>query len=172
MCDTLSPPPPRSLLSANEGWLTMLFRVDKEIRNVGYIRSMVTKLFMNGGGQGLTNENIKGWRMTKDSMGVVVDVVAEKVQIVHEGGDDDDDDDAAPSSLWTSMMMSAWSTNTDAAAASAAPAAEAKKPHKKHYKVLLGGIEWQDGRGVTLEVAKELPELMELPDRNGFGGGN
>ncbi|KAJ3154985.1 Nucleolar RNA helicase 2 [Geranomyces michiganensis] len=47
ICNTTQPLPPRSLLSANEGFHTMLFRLESVIRNVGYVRSIVQKAFPN-----------------------------------------------------------------------------------------------------------------------------
>ncbi|KAJ3417048.1 hypothetical protein HDV05_007530 [Chytridiales sp. JEL 0842] len=78
---TTKPLPPRSLLSANEGFLTLLFKTNHQIRNVGYVRSMLQRNHPD-----LTYQDTIGWRMTKDEMGVVVDVKAEKVN-VEENGD-------------------------------------------------------------------------------------
>ncbi|KAJ3278140.1 Nucleolar RNA helicase 2 [Borealophlyctis nickersoniae] len=80
ICNTTKPPPPRSLLSANEGFYTMLFRVDSPIRNVGYVRAICQRTFPK-----LTYEDTFGWRMTKDEKGVVVDFNAEKVKVSPDG---------------------------------------------------------------------------------------
>jgi ATP-dependent RNA helicase DDX21 len=117
---TTKPLPPRSLLSANEGFLTLLFKTQHTIRNVGYVRSLLQRNHPD-----LTYQDTIGWRMTKDEMGVVVDVSAEKVE-VQEGGD-----------------------------------------------IILAGVKFAQGRGVDLEVAKEIPDLQELAGGNegGYGGG-
>ncbi|KAJ3021704.1 Nucleolar RNA helicase 2 [Thoreauomyces humboldtii] len=121
ICNTTKPLPPRSLLSANEGYYTLLWRLDETIRNVGYVRSIVNKSFPN-----LTFDDTYNWRMTKDQRGVVVDVKAEKIEILSGG------------------------------------------------YLKIAGTKWLNGRGVTLEIAKELPELEESKHAaapGGYGGG-
>jgi ATP-dependent RNA helicase DDX21 len=76
ICQTVKPLPKRSLLTANEGWVTLLFTTTNEIRNVGYIRSMLQKTYTN-----LTFDDTIGWKMTADSKGVLVDVKQEKIFI-------------------------------------------------------------------------------------------
>ncbi|KAJ3039812.1 Nucleolar RNA helicase 2 [Rhizophlyctis rosea] len=119
ICNTTKPLPPRSLMSANEGFYTLLFRVEQKIRNVGYVRAIVQRTF-----PGLTYEDTFGWRLTKDEMGVVVDVNSEKVEIGEEG-----------------------------------------------EGLRVAGVRWEGVKGVTLEVAKELPELQERVGGGGGGGG-
>ena len=80
ICNTVKRLPSRSLMTANEGFLTVLFRVQSPIRNVGYIRSMTQQNFPL-----LTYEDTIGWRMTSDSMGVVVDIKEEKIEILEDG---------------------------------------------------------------------------------------
>jgi ATP-dependent RNA helicase DDX21 len=105
ICDTTRPLPSRSLLSANDGYITLYFTTHNSIRNVGYIKSIMQKQFPT-----ITFEDTIGWRMAADSKGVVVDVKEEKVQI-------------------------------------------------KDEQIWLAGQLWQNGKGVELEVAKELPDL-------------
>jgi ATP-dependent RNA helicase DDX21 len=80
ICNTVKKLPSRSLLTANEGWTTLLFRVDQPIRNVGYIRAMAQKTFPD-----LTYEDTIGWRLTADCQGVIVDVKEDKVQAQEDG---------------------------------------------------------------------------------------
>ena len=119
ICGTTKPLQPRSILSATEGMQTLIFRVARPIQNVGYVKSILQRQFPN-----IAYEDTKGWRMLKDSCGVIVDMVAHKVECI-EG---------------------------------------------KDGGILLGGTMWKnDARGVTLELAKELPELLEPV--NNFNGG-
>ena len=80
LCNTIKRLPSRSLLTANEGFVTVLFKVTSPIRNVGYIRSMTQRTFPN-----LTYEDTYGWRMTADSLGVIVDIKEEKVKENEDG---------------------------------------------------------------------------------------
>jgi ATP-dependent RNA helicase DDX21 len=105
ICDTTKPLPSRSLLTANDGYLTLHFITQNSIRNVGYIKSIMQKQFPD-----LSYEDTIGWRMTSDSKGVVVDVKESKIKVK--------DDE-----IWLSDRL------------------------------------WQNGKGVNLLVAKELPEL-------------
>lgn len=79
ICNTVKKLPSRSLMTANEGFLTVLFRVQSPIRNVGYIRSMTQQSFPL-----LTYEDTIGWRMTSDSKGVVVDIKEDKIEILED----------------------------------------------------------------------------------------
>jgi ATP-dependent RNA helicase DDX21 len=71
----------RSLMSAAEGFTTMIFRLSHEIQHAGYVRNILTRNFPK-----LGYEDVKGMRMTKDMMGVVFDVVSEKVEVDDEKG--------------------------------------------------------------------------------------
>lgn len=114
--------PARSLLSATEGYVTLLFRLGHAIQHSGYVRNIINKRFPN-----LTYEDIKGMRMTKDAMGVVCDVKATKFGMEKK-----------------------------------------KDEHGEEYEdISLGGQKWFDTPGVTLEVAKILPELA--PQANSYG---
>ncbi|KAG0348074.1 Nucleolar RNA helicase 2 [Podila humilis] len=66
----------RSLLSAAEGFTTLMFRLSHEIQNPGYVRNILSRNY-----PGLSSEDIKGIRMTKDMMGVVFDVTAAKIEV-------------------------------------------------------------------------------------------
>ncbi|KAI9091101.1 P-loop containing nucleoside triphosphate hydrolase protein [Phlyctochytrium arcticum] len=76
ICNTTKPLPPRSLLSANEGMYTMLFRMTKPFRNVGLVRNICQRNFPN-----LTYDDTYNWRMTSDGRGAVVDMNSEKVEV-------------------------------------------------------------------------------------------
>ncbi|KAH7055274.1 P-loop containing nucleoside triphosphate hydrolase protein [Linnemannia elongata] len=71
----------RSLMSAAEGFTTMIFRLSHEIQHAGYVRNILTRNFPK-----LAYDDVKGMRMTKDMMGVVFDVVSEKVEVDEEKG--------------------------------------------------------------------------------------
>ncbi|KAJ3218754.1 hypothetical protein HDU67_004274 [Dinochytrium kinnereticum] len=120
---TTKPLPPRSLLSANEGFVTLLFRTAQTIRNVGYVRAIIQRSHPD-----LQYNDTAGWRMTKDEMGVVVDVNSEKVVV-----------------------------STDEAG--------------NLTGLVLAGVEFAGGRGVEVEVPKEVPELQELSNSGGGGYG-
>jgi ATP-dependent RNA helicase DDX21 len=79
ICNTVKKLPSRSLMTANEGFVTVLFRVQSPIRNVGYIRSMTQQTFPL-----LTYEDTIGWRLTADSKGVVVDIKEDKIEILED----------------------------------------------------------------------------------------
>ncbi|KAJ3282070.1 hypothetical protein HDU76_008785, partial [Blyttiomyces sp. JEL0837] len=81
ICNTTKPIPARSLLSANEGFQTLLFKTSNTIRNVGFVRAILQRNH-----PGLGYEDTIGWRMTKDEKGVVVDVNAAKIEVL-DGGD-------------------------------------------------------------------------------------
>ncbi|KAI8930045.1 P-loop containing nucleoside triphosphate hydrolase protein [Entophlyctis helioformis] len=124
LCNTTKPLPSRSLLSANEGFVTLYFRLDRPINNIGYVRSILQRGF-----PGITYEDTIGWRMTSDAMGVVVDVKADKVETKDVDGE---------------------------------------------TQLTLASVPWTDGRGISLTVCTELPELQELPsygnDQQSRGG--
>ena len=80
ICNTTKKLPSRSLLTANEGFITLLFSVEYPIRNVGYIKSMTQKTF-----PALTYEDTIGWRLTADSQGVIVDVKEDKIKVNEDG---------------------------------------------------------------------------------------
>ncbi|KAF9369363.1 hypothetical protein CPC16_004556 [Podila verticillata] len=63
-------------MSATEGFTTMVFRLSHEIQHSGYVRNILTRNFPK-----LGYEDVKGMRMTKDMMGVVFDVVSEKLEV-------------------------------------------------------------------------------------------
>ncbi|EGF84232.1 hypothetical protein BATDEDRAFT_84954 [Batrachochytrium dendrobatidis JAM81] len=128
LCNTTKPLATRSILSANEGFITLLFTVDSPIQNVGYIKSIIQRNHSD-----VKYEDVVGWRMTNDSMGVVVDVIAEKIQVIDNGS-------GIPPTI------------------------------------KLGSNIWSDGRGVSLTIPTELPEMQDRPNygnsngRGGFGG--
>ncbi|KAI8610519.1 P-loop containing nucleoside triphosphate hydrolase protein [Chytriomyces sp. MP71] len=80
ICSTTKPLPPRSLLSATEGFLTVLFQCDRKINNPGFVKAIVQRNH-----PALKYEDTPLWRLTKDETGVVADVNAEKIEVL-EGG--------------------------------------------------------------------------------------
>ncbi|KAG0188945.1 hypothetical protein DFQ28_004125 [Apophysomyces sp. BC1034] len=67
--------PSRSLLSSMEGHTTIYFKFAYTIQSPGYARTLLSNEFPK-----LVHEDCTSWRMTKDMMGVVVDVVSDKVE--------------------------------------------------------------------------------------------
>lgn len=72
--------PSRSLLSAMEGFTTLMFQIDREIQHPGYVRSIIKREFPE-----LGYEDCRAWRMTSDYCGVVFDVVSSKVEVKEDG---------------------------------------------------------------------------------------
>lgn len=72
--------PSRSLLSAMEGFTTLMFQIDREIQHPGYVRSIIKREFPE-----LGYEDCRAWRMTSDHCGVVFDVVSSKVEVKEDG---------------------------------------------------------------------------------------
>jgi ATP-dependent RNA helicase DDX21 len=87
LCNTYETPKPRSLLTAEQGWITLHFRIQKPMQNAGYIRAMVKRMYPT-----LGYEDTKAWRMTKDALGVIVDFTTDKVKLIREAALDDDND--------------------------------------------------------------------------------
>ncbi|RIB22965.1 P-loop containing nucleoside triphosphate hydrolase protein [Gigaspora rosea] len=117
----------RSLMSADEGYTTLLFRFTYPIRHTSYARSIFKKHFPD-----LPEDAVKRFSMTKDMQGVVCDISTQYL----ETGEDE--------------------------------------------CLVLAGRQWYDTATTTLEVAKELPELLQINkvfDRNdgeygnGYGNG-
>jgi len=75
MCNTTKPLSKRSLISSEEGYVTLYFKISHEIRNPGYIRSMFDRRY-----PGINQEFTRRWRMCKDSRGVVVDLDETKIE--------------------------------------------------------------------------------------------
>jgi len=75
MCNTTKPLASRSLISSEEGYVTLFFKISHEIRNPGYIRSMFDRRY-----PGINQEFTRRWRMCKDSRGVVVDLDEKKIE--------------------------------------------------------------------------------------------
>jgi len=74
MTNTTKPLASRSLISSEEGYVTLYFKIAHEIRNPGYIRSMFDRRY-----PGINQEFTRRWRMCKDSRGVVVDLDEKKI---------------------------------------------------------------------------------------------
>ncbi|KXS17499.1 DEAD-domain-containing protein [Gonapodya prolifera JEL478] len=115
--NTTKPLPSRSLLTAQEGWRTLLFTTSQPIRHAGFVKALIKREFPD-----LTWEDTKGYRMTTDSCGVVVDVNSEKVVV--SGGSDE-------------------------------PSIE------------VAGVRWTPSGGVQLQIANELPDLVDRDEGNG-----
>jgi ATP-dependent RNA helicase DDX21 len=116
ICDTKQKLGSRSLLTANEGFVTLLFQTEDTIRNVGYVKSMVEKNYKLG------YNDFTGWRCTRDYKGVVVDLAE-------------------------------------------------KKFRKEGDTIILGGKDWVNGKGISLCVPDELPELEASYGSYGAGRG-
>ncbi|CAG8702908.1 15032_t:CDS:2, partial [Gigaspora rosea] len=103
----------RSLMSADEGYTTLLFRFTYPIRHTSYARSIFKKHFPD-----LPEDAVKRFSMTKDMQGVVCDISTQYL----ETGEDE--------------------------------------------CLVLAGRQWYDTATTTLEVAKELPELLQINKNN------
>ncbi|KAG0166472.1 hypothetical protein DFQ28_008172 [Apophysomyces sp. BC1034] len=68
--------PSRSLLTSMEGYTTLYCTLDRAIQHFGYIRNIISREHPE-----ITYDDCKAWRMTKDMMGAVFDVVSSKVEI-------------------------------------------------------------------------------------------
>ncbi|ORX51553.1 DEAD-domain-containing protein [Hesseltinella vesiculosa] len=68
--------PSRSLLTSMENQTTLFFDVGRPINHVGYIRNIINREYTD-----ITYEDTRGWRMTKDQTGVVVDVASNKITV-------------------------------------------------------------------------------------------
>ncbi|KAJ3343110.1 Nucleolar RNA helicase 2 [Gonapodya sp. JEL0774] len=114
--------PSRSSLTAEEGWVTLLFKTSQPIQHAGFIKALLKRQFPD-----LSYEDTKGFRMTKDMCGVVVDVKSEKI-LVKES-------------------------------VSAAPTIE------------LAGVRWESRGGVDLQIAREVPEMVDRDEgaNRGYG---
>ncbi|CAG8670562.1 2780_t:CDS:2, partial [Ambispora leptoticha] len=66
----------RSLLSGNEGCITLLFRFSYPVRHVSYARNILERSFPN-----LKSDQVKLMRLTKDGLGIAMDILSEKVEI-------------------------------------------------------------------------------------------
>ncbi|KAI8891164.1 DEAD-domain-containing protein [Backusella circina FSU 941] len=73
--------PSRSLLTSQEGQTTLLMSLTQVIQHPGYVRNIINRDYPQ-----LGYDDLRGWRMTKDSMGVVFDISSSKVEI-HENGE-------------------------------------------------------------------------------------
>ncbi|CAG8519777.1 15723_t:CDS:2 [Racocetra fulgida] len=107
----------RSLMSADEGYTTLLFRFTYPIRHASYVRSIFKKHYTD-----LPEDAVKRFNMTKDMQGVVCDISSQYLEIDENG------------------------------------------------HLILGGKQWYNTATTTLEVAKELPELLQnnmSSERNG-----
>jgi ATP-dependent RNA helicase DDX21 len=136
ICGTTKPLQSRSLLTANEGWRTVLFQTSKVMRNIGYVKS----IFSAQTHPSLdVFKDMIGWRLTADSKGVVVDVNEEKMVV------------------------------------------------DENNSIIIAGVKWINGKGISAEIASELPPLQanfgnasgrgrggsasSFNKRGGFGGG-
>ncbi|CAG8615373.1 13267_t:CDS:2 [Acaulospora morrowiae] len=70
----------RSLMSAVEGYTTLLFRFTYPIRHSSYVRN----IFKNHYPQ-LSEDSIKAFKLTKDMQGVVCDISSDKLEIGKDG---------------------------------------------------------------------------------------
>ncbi|KAF7730075.1 hypothetical protein EC973_003021 [Apophysomyces ossiformis] len=67
--------PSRSLLSSMEGHTTLYFKLAYTVQSPGYVRSMLVNAFPT-----LDPADCTSWRLTRDRMGVVVDIVSDKIE--------------------------------------------------------------------------------------------
>ncbi|KAI8874924.1 DEAD-domain-containing protein [Backusella circina FSU 941] len=72
--------PSRSLLTSQEGQTTLLVQMKYTVQHPGYVRNIISREFPE-----LGYDDLRGWRMTKDSMGVVFDINCAKVEVLDDG---------------------------------------------------------------------------------------
>ncbi|KAI9282788.1 P-loop containing nucleoside triphosphate hydrolase protein [Sporodiniella umbellata] len=72
--------PSRSLLTSQEGHTTVLISLQYTIQHPGYVRNIITREYPE-----LGYDDVKGWRMTQDSMGVVFDVKSSRCEVKENG---------------------------------------------------------------------------------------
>ncbi|KAI8062594.1 P-loop containing nucleoside triphosphate hydrolase protein [Gongronella butleri] len=68
--------PSRSLLTSMDGQTTLLFDIGRPINHAGYVRNIISREYPE-----IKYEDTRGWRLTKDATGVVVDLISSKVSI-------------------------------------------------------------------------------------------
>lgn len=71
----------RSLLTGSEGNITLIFRFRYPIKHVSYLRNILSKTVPE-----LTADDVKIMRLTKDGLGIAVDLASDKVEIIPGGG--------------------------------------------------------------------------------------
>ncbi|KAI8357901.1 P-loop containing nucleoside triphosphate hydrolase protein [Choanephora cucurbitarum] len=72
--------PSRSLLTSQEGQTTLLLQLNYTIQHAGYVRNIFNREYPE-----LGYDDLKGWRMTQDSMGVVLDINSSKCEVNEDG---------------------------------------------------------------------------------------
>lgn len=72
--------PSRSLLTSQEGHTTLLITLEYTIQHPGYVRNIITREYPE-----LGYDDVKGWRMTQDSKGVVFDVKSSRCEVQESG---------------------------------------------------------------------------------------
>ncbi|CAO3634668.1 unnamed protein product [Mucor hiemalis] len=72
--------PSRSLLTSQEGQTTLLMELTYTIQHPGYVRNILNREYPE-----LGYDDLKSWRMTQDSMGVVFDINCSKVEVKEDG---------------------------------------------------------------------------------------
>ncbi|CAG8632309.1 13364_t:CDS:2 [Rhizophagus irregularis] len=70
----------RSLMSATEGYTTILFKFNYPIRHGSYVRNIFKKQFSN-----IPENDVIAFRLTKDSEGVVCDIVSDHLSVSEDG---------------------------------------------------------------------------------------
>lgn len=70
----------RSIMSAAEGYTTILFKFNFPIRHVSYARSILKKHFSN-----LSEDSVRSFKMTKDMQGVACDISSDHLEIGNDG---------------------------------------------------------------------------------------
>lgn len=70
----------RSLMSATEGYTTLLFRFSYPIRHGSYVRNIFKSNFSN-----IPENDVMAFKLTKDSEGVVCDIVSNHLSVSEDG---------------------------------------------------------------------------------------
>ncbi|KAG0745686.1 hypothetical protein G6F57_001038 [Rhizopus arrhizus] len=72
--------PSRSLLTSQEGQTTLLLQLSYTIQHPGYVRNIISREYPE-----LGYDDVKGWRMTEDAMGVVFDIKSSRCEVKEDG---------------------------------------------------------------------------------------
>ncbi|KAJ3351615.1 Nucleolar RNA helicase 2 [Entophlyctis luteolus] len=81
ICNVTKPFPVRSLMTAADGVVTVLFKAPEKLRNPGFIKDTIKKHHPHIS----ISVDTFGWKLLKDGTGMLVDINEEKVKVVEAG---------------------------------------------------------------------------------------
>ncbi|KAJ3124642.1 Nucleolar RNA helicase 2 [Physocladia obscura] len=80
ICNTTKPFPVRSLMSAADGFVTVLFKAGEKLRNPGFIKETMKKHHPD-----ITITDAFGYKLLADGTGMLVDIKSEKIKELDHG---------------------------------------------------------------------------------------